>query len=229
MRAVWRMLAFDIAAPLAGVGGLWLIGQVLGWPMWWVSASSVLTLLVIEGVAVNFFLLRRDSVTVGTDDDRPGLRLVVVGLCTVALVTAVALAYTHWTVPGRNLERDSGEVVQIAAAMAEAAATVSPTNPNESIDRAAAMMAPDRVTAFKEKIGHTVTEMAEHLITVQAQPLSAGVEAIGPAAAGVAVLLRSTQTAADQQSRRTVAAVRVLLTKRDGRWMVLEISPIHVR
>ncbi|HEU0190515.1 MAG TPA: hypothetical protein VFR17_04495 [Mycobacterium sp.] len=229
MRSVWRMLAFDIAAPLAGIAGLWLIGQVLAWPLWWVSAFSVLTLLVVEGVAVNFFLLRRDSVTVGTDDDRPGIRAAVAGLCTVALVAAAALAYTHWTVPDRNLERDSGEVVRIATAMAEAAATVSPTNPNESIERAASMMVPDRVDAFKEKIGHTVTEMAEHLITVQAQPLSAGVEAIGPAAARVAVLLRSTQTSADQQSRRTVAAVRVLLTKRDDRWQVLEISPIHVR
>ena len=62
MRNAWRVLAFDIAAPLAGIAALLAIGYVLTWPAWWVSLCSVLVLLIVEGVAVNIWLLRRDSV-----------------------------------------------------------------------------------------------------------------------------------------------------------------------
>jgi len=89
MRNLWRLLAFDILAPLAAIAALLAIGLILGWPLWWVSACSVLVLLIVEGVGVNFWLLRRDAVSVGTDDDAPGLRLAVVFLCTAALVAAV--------------------------------------------------------------------------------------------------------------------------------------------
>ncbi|MGH3560431.1 MAG: hypothetical protein ACRDTN_01115 [Mycobacterium sp.] len=229
MRNLWRVLAFDIAAPLAAIAALLMVGLVLDWPLWWVSACSVLVLLVLEGVALNFLLLRRDSVTVGTDDDRPALRLVVIALCTAALAAAVALEYTRWTVPDRDLKSDSTEVVRIATAMSEAAATVNPANVNASIDKAAAMMVPDRVDSFKEKIGQTVTDMALRNITVQAQPLAAGVEAIGPSAARVAVVLRSNQSVMDQQAKRVTVAVRITLTKRDGHWLVLDMSPIHAR
>jgi hypothetical protein len=227
VRNLWRISVFDIAAPLAGIVALLMIGPVLDWPLWWVSVCSVLVLLIVEGVALNFLLLRRDSVTVGTDDDRPGLRLVVVALCTAALAAAVVLEYTRWTVPDRDLNSDSTEVVRIATAMSEAAATVSPANPNASIDRAAAMMAPDRVDNFKEKIGRAATDMAYRNVSVQAETLAAGVEAIGPSAARVAVVLRSTQSVMDQQAKRAVVPVRVTLTKRDGHWLVLDLSPIH--
>jgi hypothetical protein len=223
------MLAFDIAAPLAVIAALLMIGLVLEWPLWWVAACSVLVLLIVEAAVLNFLLLRRDSVTVGTDDDKPGLRLAVVALCTAALVAAVVLEYTRWTVPDRDLKSDSTEVVQVASAMAEAAATVSPADPDASIDRAAAMMVPDRVNAFKEKIGRTATDMAYRNISVQAETLTAGVEAIGPSAARVAVVLRSTQSLADQQAKRAVVPARITLSKRDGRWLVLDMSPIHVR
>lgn len=228
-RALWRMLAFDIAAPLVAIGGLLLVGLVLDWPMWWVSACSVLVLLIVEGMLVNFLLLRRDAVTVGTDDDRPGLRLGVVALAASALVAAAVLGYLRWTVPDRDLEADSGEVVKTAVAMAEAAATVSPANPEASIEKAATYMVPDRVNAFRESIGKTATEMANRNIAVDAQPLSAGVEALGPSAARVAVVLRSVQTVANQQVKQAVVPVRVTLTKRGGQWMVLEMSPIHAR
>jgi hypothetical protein len=226
---LWRVLAFDVAAPLAAVAGLLMIGLVLGWPLWWVSVCSVLVLLIVEGAALNFWLLRRDSVTVGTDDDKPGLRLAVVALCTVALVAAVVLEYTRWTQPDRNLKSDSTEVVQIASEMSQAAATVDPAEPNAGIDRAAAMMVPDRVESFKEKIGRAATDMAYHNVNVQAETLTAGVEAIGPAAARVVVVLRSTQSVMDQPAKRAVVPVRITLTKRDGRWLVLDMSPIHVR
>ena len=101
MRNRWRVLAFDIAAPLAAIAALVFIGIAMAWPLWWVSVASVLCLLIVEGVIVNVVLARRDGVTVGTDDDGPGLRLAVVGLATVALVAAVLVGYTRWTVPGR--------------------------------------------------------------------------------------------------------------------------------
>lgn len=89
MRNAWRLVVFDVLAPLATIAALAAIGVLLGWPLWWVSTCSVLVLLVVEGVAINFWLLRRDSVTVGTDDDAPGLRLAVVFLCAAAISAAV--------------------------------------------------------------------------------------------------------------------------------------------
>ncbi|NDJ90502.1 hypothetical protein [Mycolicibacter kumamotonensis] len=228
-RTLWRVLAFDIAAPLAAIGGLLLVGLMLDWQLWWVSVCSVLILLIVEGMVVNFLLLRRDAVTVGTDDDRPGLRLGVVSLAAAALAAAAVLGYLRWTQPDQQLEADSGDVVKTAVAMAEAAATVSPANPEASIEKAATFMVPDRVNAFKESIGRTATEMANRNIAVDAQTLSAGVEALGPSAARVAVVLRSVQSVANQQVKQAVVPVRVTLTKRGGQWMVLEMSPIHAR
>lgn len=229
MRNLWRMFAFDVAAPLAGIAGLLMVGLVLNWPVWWVSVCSVLILLIVEAVAVNFVLLRRDGVTVGTDDERPALRLAVVALCTAALAAAVVLEYKDWTAPDRDLRNDSAEVVRVATEISEAAATVSPADPNASIDRAAAMMAPDRVDAFKESIGRTATDLAYRNIAVQAEPLTAGVEAIGPSAARVVVVMRSTQSVMGQETKQTTVPVRVTLTKRDGSWLGVEISPIHIR
>jgi hypothetical protein len=228
-RALWRVLAFDIAAPLAAIAGLLFFGLVKDWPLWWVSVCSVLVLLIVEGMVVNFLLLRRDGVTVGTDDDRPGLRLGVAGLAATALVVAAVFGYLDWTVPDQELEADSGEVVKTAVAMAVAAATVSPANPDASIEKAATFMVPDRVNAFRESIGRTATEMANRNIAVDAQALSAGVEALGPSAARVAVVLRSVQSVANQQVKQAVVPVRVTLTKRGDQWMVLEMSPIHAR
>lgn len=228
-RTLWRVLGIDIVAPLAAIGGVLLVGLMLDWPLWWVSACSVLVLLIVEGMVVNFLLLRRDAVTVGTDDERPGLRLGVVALAATSLVAAAVLGHLRWTEPDRALEADSGEAVKTAVAMAESAATVSPANPDASIEKAAAFMVPDRVNAFRESIGRTATEMANRNIAVEAQTLSAGVEALGPSAARVAVVLRSTQTVANQQVKQAVVPVRVTLTKRGETWMVLEMSPIHAR
>jgi hypothetical protein len=75
MRNLARVLAFDVAAPLAAISALLIIGVMLGWPLWWVAVCSILCLLIVEAVLVNAVLYRRDSVTVGTDDDKPGLRL----------------------------------------------------------------------------------------------------------------------------------------------------------
>lgn len=229
MRNMWRLLAFDIAAPLATVAALLAIGVVLGWPLWWVSLCSVLTLLIVEGVMVNFVLLRRDSVTVGTDDDGPGLRLAVVALCAGALVAAVLTGFTRWTMPDRELKRDSAEVVRIATGVTEATATFSPQNPAASVDRAAAMMVPEQATAFKDQFAKSTGDLAQRNVTAQAITLAAGVEAIGPSAASVAVILRGTQNAPDQPPSRSILALRVTLTKQSGRWLVLGVSPINAR
>jgi hypothetical protein len=229
MRNVWRLLAFDIVAPLAAIGALVLIGVVLGWPLWWVSACSVLVLLIIEGVGVNFWLLRRDSVSVGTDDDAPALRLGVVLLCAAALTAAVLTGYTHWAKPDRDFKKDSRDVVQVATGMAEAMASFTPSAPTSSIDRAAAMMVPEQANAFKEQYNKSSAEMAQHNITAQAATLAAGVEALGPTAASVAVILRVTQNAPGQPPSRAVPALRVALTKRGGDWLVTDVAPLNSR
>jgi hypothetical protein len=227
MRNAWRVLAFDIAAPLAAICALLAIGVVLGWPRWWVSTCSVLVLLIVEGVAVNVWLLRRDSVTVGTDDAAPGLRLAVVGLCVVAVVSAVLTGYTHWTLPDRRLNADSAEVVRIATGMAEATATFSPQEPTASIDRAAAMMVPEQATAFKDNFTKATADLVHRNVTASASTLGAGVEAIGPSAAVVAVILRATQNAPGQPPSNAVLALRVALTKQSDHWLVLDVSPIN--
>jgi len=95
MRNAWRLAAFDVLAPVAALVALFGIGAVLAWPRWWVAVAAALALLIVEGVAINFYLLRRDRVTVGTDDDAPVLRLAVVFLAAVALCAAVLTGYTH--------------------------------------------------------------------------------------------------------------------------------------
>jgi hypothetical protein len=229
MRNAWRVVAFDIAAPLAAICALLAIGVVLGWPRWWVSACSVLVLLIVEGLMVNVWLLRRDSVTVGTDDDAPALRLAVVALCAVAVVSAVLTGYTHWTLPDRRLKADSTEVVRIATGMAEATATFSPQEPTASIDRAAAMMVPEQATAFKDNFGKATADLAHRNVTASASTLEAGVEAIGPAAAAVAVVLRATQNAPGQPPSNALLALRIALTKQNAHWLVLDVSPINAR
>ncbi|GAA2770845.1 hypothetical protein [Mycolicibacterium pallens] len=229
MRNLARVLAFDVAAPLAAIAGLLAIGVVLGWPLWWVAVCSMLCLLIVEGVIVNVVLFRRDSVTVGTDDDGPGLRLAVVALATTALVAAVVVGYTQWTRTDQTFTRDSAEVVRIATAAAEATATFTPADPTSSINRAATFMAPDRADAFKNEFGQATSDLAKKNISATAQTMSAGLEALGPAAASVAVVMRGTQSQPGQQPSTAVLALRVGLSKQDGKWLVTDISPINVR
>jgi hypothetical protein len=229
MRNRWRLLAFDILAPLATIVALLAIGVVLAWPRWWVSACSVLLLLIVQGVGLNFWLLRRDSVSVGTDDDAARLRLGVVFLCTAALSAAVLTGYTHWTTPDRQFKDDSRLVVQIAIGMAEAEASFSPGDPTASANRAAAMMVPEQAGSFKEQYQRFTVDMAQHNVTASAATLAAGVEAIGPSAASVAVILRVTQTTPGQPPDQAARPLWVTLTKRGDNWLVLDVRPIGTR
>ncbi len=229
MRNLWRLLAFDIVAPLAAVAAVLAIGVVLGWPVWWVAGCTALLVLIAEGVGVNFWLLRRDSVSVGTDDDAPGLRLAVVLLCAAALCAAVLTGYTHWTRADRDFRKDSREVVSVATGMAEAMASFTPSAPASSLDRAAALMMPEQAAAFRDQYKKSSADLAQHNVTAQAATLAAGVEALGPSAASVAVILRVTQNAPGQPPSQVAPALRVTLAKKGGAWLVADVRPINSR
>ncbi|MGY4654626.1 hypothetical protein [Mycobacterium sp. URHB0021] len=229
MRNLWRILAFDLLAPVATVAALVYIGIALAWPLWWVSVCSVLCLLILQGVVVDFALARRDSVTVGTDDDGPGLRLAVAAVATAALAAAVVIGYTQWTVPDRTLSDDSAEVVGIASSISEASATFTPQNPTASVDRAAAMMSPTSADALKSQFTSVAKELTAKNVSAQASTVSAGVEAIGPVAASVAVIMRATQNVPGKPPDTAVLALRIQLSKEGGRWLVDDVSPIQSR
>lgn len=229
MRNRLRVLAFDLLAPIAAVAALVYIGIALAWPVWWVAVCSVLCVLVLEGVIVNFALARRDSVTVGTDDDGPGLRLAVVGTATAALIAAAVLGYTQWTLPDRTLRDDSAEVTGIASSVAEASATFTPQNPTGSIDRATGMMSTASAERFESEFAAVAKDLGSRNVSAQARTVSAGLEAIGPDAASVAVILRGTQSTPGKKPDVAVLALRVALSKTDGRWVVEDVAPIHSR
>ncbi|MDY6872167.1 MAG: hypothetical protein SV966_17325 [Actinomycetota bacterium] len=229
MRNRLRVLVFDILAPVAAIAGLLYVGLALGWPLWWVSVCSVLCLLIVQGVIVNLALMRRDGVTVGTDDGGPGLRLAVTGLASVAVIAAVVVGYQRWTVPDRAFTADSAEVVRIASSVSEATATFSPQSPTASIDRAAAQMVPERAQAFRDEFTGVAKQLTSKNVSARASTVSAGVEAIGPRVASVAVVLRGTQSVPGQPVDNAVLALRVRLSKTDGRWMVDDVTPIHAR
>ncbi|MDZ4264995.1 MAG: hypothetical protein U1D00_04700 [Mycobacterium sp.] len=229
MRNRLRVLAFDLLAPAAAIAALIYIGVALGWPLWWVSVCSVLCLLVVQGMVVDFVLARRDAVTVGTDDDGPGLRLAGVATATAALVAAVVVGYTQWTLPDRTLRDDSAEVAGIASSVAEGSATFMPQNPTSSIDRATGMMSAASAERFKNEFAAVAKDLASRKVSAQASTVSAGVEAIGPDAASVAVILRATQSSPGKPTDTAVLALRVALSKVDGRWIVEDVSPIHSR
>ncbi|AFM15000.1 hypothetical protein Mycch_0174 [Mycolicibacterium chubuense NBB4] len=229
MRNRLRVLAFDLLAPLVAVAALVYIGVALSWPLWWVSVCSVLCLLIAEGMIVDFVLARRDAVTVGTDDDGAGLRLVVVGAATAALIAAVVVGYTQWTLPDRALRDDSQQVAGIASSVSEASATFTPQDPTASIDRATGMMSSESAARFKSEFASVAKDLASRNVSAQANTVSAGVEAIGPNAASVAVILRATQTSPGKPADTAVLALRVALSKTGGRWVVDDVSPIHSR
>ncbi len=229
MRNRLRVLVFDVLVPVAAIAALVYIGVALAWPLWWVSVCSVLCLLIVQGMIVNFVLARRDGVTVGTDDDGPGLRLAVIGLATAALAAAALVGFTRWTVPDRNLHDDSAEVLGIASSVSEASATFTPQSPTASIDRAAALMAPERAQAFKSEFAGIAKELASENVSAQASTISAGVEAIGPQAASVAVIMRGTQSVPGKPPDNAVLALRVTLSKDSGHWLVDDVTPINSR
>ncbi|MDX1877612.1 hypothetical protein SBE55_07250 [Mycolicibacterium sp. 141076] len=229
MRNAWRVLVFDILAPLAVLASLVYIGLALDRPLWWVVVGTIVGLLVLQASIVNFVLFRRDGVTMGTDDDAPRLRLAVVGLTTVAVVAAAIVGYTKWTVPDRTTSADMSMVVGIASSVAEASATFTPGAPNVSIDRATALMAPQRAEAYRNEFNAVAKDLTSRGVAGQASTISAGIETIGPNFASVAVVMRATQNTPNKPAQATVLGLRVTLTKQDGRWLVMDVTPIASR
>ena len=229
MRNLARVLAFDVGAPLAAIAALLIIGVMLEWPLWWVSVCSILCLLVVQATLVNIVLYRRDSVTVGTDDDKPGLRLAVTAVAATALASAAVVGYSSWITPDRAFTTDSAEVVRIATEVAEATATFTPSDPNGSLERAASLMVPERAEAFKAQFGSATADMAKRAMSAEAFTVSAGLEALGPSSASVAVLMRATQSAPDQQPSSAVLSLRVALSKQEGGWRVVDVAPVSAR
>lgn len=229
MKNLARVLAVDVAAPLAVIAGLLGIGMVLGWPLWWVAVCSMLCLLVLQAVIVNVVLYRRDSVTVGTDDDVPWLRLVVAATAAASVVAAAVLGYLRWSIPDRAFAQDSAAVVRIASDVGESAASFTPTAPDAALDRAAALMVPERADAFKAEFGKSAADLAKRKATATAQTISAGIEALGPSEASVAVMLRASQNAPGEQPSVAVLALRVALSKQDDGWKVVDLIPVNPR
>lgn len=227
MRNALRVAGFDVIAPLAIVAALLLVGVILGWPLWWVSACSILCFVVVQGLILNGVLFRRDSVTMGTDDDAPALRMAVVAVAAAALAVAAGLGYSRWTLPDRAFTRDTTEVVRIASEVSEATATFSPSNPTVALDRAASLMVPESADAFRAQFGSSTADLAKRKVTAQARTISAGLEALGSAAASVAVLMRGTQTEPGKEPTSAVLALRVALAKQDGAWKVIDVTPVN--
>jgi hypothetical protein len=91
------------------------------------------------------------------------------------------------------------------------------------------MMSPKSAEAFKNEFANVAKDLTSKNISAQASTVSAGVEAIGPGAASVAVILRATQSSPGKPNDSAVLALRVQLSKSDGRWLVDDVSPIHSR
>jgi hypothetical protein len=91
------------------------------------------------------------------------------------------------------------------------------------------MMTPERADAFKKEFSGVAKDLTSKNVSATASTISAGVEALGPAAASVAVVLRGTQSVPGKPADNAVLALRVTLTKSDGRWVVDNVVPLHSR
>jgi hypothetical protein len=91
------------------------------------------------------------------------------------------------------------------------------------------MMSPKAAEAFKNEFSRVAKDLTSKNVSAQASTVSAGVEAIGPDAASVAVILRGTQNVPGKPTDTAVLALRVTLSKDGGRWLVGDVSPIHSR
>ena len=120
-------------------------------------------------------------------------------------------------------------MVRLASEVAEATATFAPATPTAALDRAIALMAPERAEVFKSQFASATADMAKKRVTADAKTISAGLEALTPAAATVAVLMRGTQAEPGQQPSSAVLALRVALSKQDDRWLVVDVIPISAR
>jgi hypothetical protein len=97
------------------------------------------------------------------------------------------------------------------------------------MDRATSMMVPERAEAFRAQFGSATADMVKRNVSAQASTLSAGLEALGPSSASVAVLMRGTQSVPGQDPSTAVLSLRVALSKQEGDWKVIDVAPISSR
>ncbi len=118
----------------------------------------------------------------------------------------------------------------IASSVAEASATFTPSE-SDGVDRPGGRAddAGARRRRYKNEFAAVARELASKQVSAQAQTISAGVEAIGPQDASVAVIMRGTQNVPGKPADVAVLALRITLSKDDGRWLVDDVTPINSR
>ncbi|MGL5443791.1 MAG: hypothetical protein ACRDDJ_15135 [[Mycobacterium] stephanolepidis] len=225
-RNALRVIIFDLLAPLVTVLAIVELGVILRWPTWWVVVCTASCLLIAQGSAVNAYLARRDSVTVGTDDDGPALRTGIVALATVAVLAVAVVGYRHWTVPDREGNADRAAVTDVVVTVAEAVVNFVPGSPDSYVRKATEHMTEGQGQSFTRDFDRATAELKTKGISQQGQIISVGIEALGPEDAVTAALVRRTSVAAKTQPEESVLALRMTLAKRDGRWLVDNIAPI---
>lgn len=225
-RNMLRVILFDVLAPLVTVLAIVGLGVVLRWPTWWVVVCTASCLLIAQAMAINAYLARRDSVTVGTDDDGPALRAGIVALAAASVLALAVVGYRHWTVPDREGNADRAAVTEVAATVAEAVVSFAPGSPDAYVRKATEDMTKEQAQSFGRDFGRATAELKAKGISQQGEIISVGIEALGPEDAVVATLVRRTSVAAKTQPEQSVLALRLTLAKHDGRWLVDNIAPI---
>ncbi|OHU49049.1 hypothetical protein [Mycobacteroides chelonae] len=221
-----RVIIFDLLAPLVTMLAIVELGVILRWPTWWVVVCTASCLLIAQGLAVNAYLARRDSVTVGTDDDGPALRTGIVALTTISVLAVAVVGYRHWTVPDREGNADRAAVTDVVATVAGAVVNFAPGSPDSYVRKATEHMTEGQRQSFTRDFDRATAELKAKGISQQGEIISVGIEALGPEDAVTATLVRRTSVAAKAQPEESVLALRMTLAKRDGRWLVDNIAPI---
>lgn len=220
------VIIFDLLAPLVTMLAIVELGVILRWPTWWVVVCTASCLLIAQGLAVNAYLARRDSVTVGTDDDGPALRTGIVALATISVLAVAVVGYRHWTVPDREGNADRAAVTDVVATVAGAVVNFAPGSPDSYVRKATEHMTEGQRQSFTRDFDRATAELKAKGISQQGEIISVGIEALGPEDAVTATLVRRTSVAAKAQPEESVLALRMTLAKRDGRWLVDNIAPI---
>ena len=132
MRNRWRVLAFDILAPVAAVVALVYIGVALAWPLWWVS-------VLFGAVPADRRGRRRQlrvSRAVTVSPSAPTTTVQDCGWPSSRVATVALVAARHRRLPAVDGARphaahnDTAEVVGIASSVSEASATFTPQSPD---------------------------------------------------------------------------------------------------
>ena len=86
-----------------------------------------------------------------------------------------------------------------------------------------------RAEAYRNEFNAVAKDLTSRGVAGQASTISAGIETIGPNFASVAVVMRATQNIPNKPQQATVLGLRVTLTKQDGRWLVMDVTPLASR